>query len=116
LARTNLTKTNAPGRYATTGANLTLANGDVVNGNQFKSTGKELLVARNTDGVTPYYLSVTSAADPYGRTGDISQHDLAPGETHVFGPFPVQGWQQSDGNIYVNAENAAIELAVVVLP
>ena len=116
MARTTLTKTNAPGHYATSGQTLTFTAADVTNGNQFKATGKELLIARNTDDATAYSVTVSSAPDPYGRTGDISQHSIPPLETHIFGPFPVLGWQQSDGYIYVDAENAAIELAVVVLP
>jgi len=116
LARTTLTKTNAPGHYATTGQALTFTAADVTNGNQFKATGKELLIARNTNGATAYYVTISSVPDPYGRTGDISQYSIPADETHIFGPFPITGWQQSDGYIYVNAENAAIELAVVVLP
>lgn len=49
MARTALTITNAPDGYAQSGQTITFEAGDPVNGNSFVSTGKEILLARNTD-------------------------------------------------------------------
>ena len=119
MARTSLTKTTALGSYGdystANAADLTMAAADVVNGNQFVSTGRDLLIARNSGG-SAYYVTVSSSEDPYGREGDITQYDVGAGEVAIFGPFKRPGWVQSDGYIYVDAENAAVYLGVVALP
>lgn len=112
---TTLTKTVAPGKWSQSGIAVTMAAGDVGSGNDFPQDRDLLLVAHNTSGATPYYVTITSQADPtYGRTGDVNQQDLAAGEIRVFrltGP----GWADGNGNINVQVENAAIELGVIVL-
>lgn len=70
MARTNLTKTTAPGRYSTTGAAVTMAAADIVDKNQFVASGNDVIIAHNT-GAAPATVTITSAADPYGRTGDV---------------------------------------------
>jgi hypothetical protein len=119
MARTTLTKTTPLGSYGTYGANLadlTLAAADVGNKNQFAAGGNDLIVARNSDGANPYTVTITSAVDPYNRTSDISAYTLQAGEVAVFGPMKLTGWRQSDGMIYLEANNAAILLGVVALP
>jgi len=116
LARTDLTKTIAPGHYASQGQSITFEAGDAVNGNQFTATGKELVIAHNTDGATAYAITIHSTPDPYNRTGDIEGYNIPAGGYAVLGPFPRIGWMQSDGKVYIDVENAAIELAVIVLP
>jgi hypothetical protein len=34
----------------------------------------------------------------------------------VFGPFEAAGWLQSDGKVYVSADNAEVYFGVVKLP
>ena len=116
MARTTLTKSNAPGNYSSTGAVLTFATADAVNGNDFLATGNELVLARNTSGANTYYVTVSSVNDPYNRKGDINQYNIPANGYAVFGPFPRLGWMQPDGKIYIDVENAAVELAVIVLP
>ncbi|MBW2084435.1 MAG: hypothetical protein JRI54_00165 [Deltaproteobacteria bacterium] len=115
MARATLTKTNAPGYYASTGAALTLAAADVTNKNEFVSTGKELVVAQNT-GASSGTVTINSTADPYGRTEDITDYSIDAGGIAIFGPFPTLGWQQSDGKIYLEASTADIKFGVIVLP
>jgi len=116
LARTDLTKTNAPGHYASSGAALAFEAGDAVNGNQFVATGKELVIARNTDGAAAHTVTIHSTNDPYNRTGDIANYSIPANGFAVFGPFPRLGWIQSDGKIYIDVDDALVELAVIVLP
>ncbi len=116
MPRQTLTKTNAPGSYASSGVKVTLVSADPTNKEQFVSTGKELVLARNTGG-SPYTVTINSAPDPYGRTADIASYSVPAGEIHVFGPFPVTGWKQAASSyITLEASNAAIQWAVIVLP
>lgn len=115
MARTILTKDTAPGTNAAIGKVLTETVWDNVNGNRFVATGKELVVAHNTD-VGAQTVSVTSVADPYGRTGNITTFSIPAGSIAVFGPFNVQGWQQADGYIYLDAAVVAVKFAILVLP
>lgn len=114
MARTELSKVVAPGSYAHTGAQLTKEAADTSNLNSFKATGKELVIAHNT-GASPYTVTVSSVNDPYNRTQDIDAYSIPAGEIHFFGPFDLTGWQQSDGHIYLQAENSAVEFGIIKL-
>ncbi len=116
MARTAITKTTAPGAYGGAWEELTLAAADVENGNNFVLTGREILVMYNSSADTAYYVTLTSVDDRFGRSEDITQVDIPFGDYMIFGPIPLEGWQQTDGTFYVDAENAAILLGVIVLP
>lgn len=115
MARTTLTKTAAPGAYAATLTTLTMTAADTVNLNEFVAGDNDLLVIHNTGGVT-YTVTVTSVADPFGRSGDLSAINITAGAYAVFGPMKLTGWKQTDGKIYLQANNAAVKLGVVALP
>lgn len=113
MPRTALTTTAAPSKWSTTGVALTQAAADVGNGNQFTSSGNDLLIVQNTGG-SPYTVTISSVPDALGRTGDVTTQSLAAGEIRVFW-LPALGWQQADGKIYVSASNAAVKFGIVVL-
>ena len=115
MARTVLTKDTAPGTNAAVGKVLTQAAWDNANGNRFIATGKELVLAQNTD-VGAQTVTITSVADPYGRTGNVTAFSIPAGGLAIFGPFNVQGWQQSDGYIYIDASVVTVKFSVIVLP
>lgn len=118
MARTDLTKTTALGAYGTyavNAADLTMAAADVVNKNQFVASGNDLIVAHNT-GASAYTVTISSAPDPYGRSGDIAAYSIGAGEYAVFGPMKLPGWMQTDGKVYLEASNAAVKFGVVALP
>lgn len=118
MARSTLTKTVAPGGYAAAGVALTIAastGASGSSGNQFVSTGKELVIAQNTD-ASPHTVTITSSNDPFGRAGTITAESIAAGAFHIFGPFPTPGWQQGDGMVYLEATDITVKFAVVVLP
>lgn len=119
MARTSLTPKAAVGSYGdysvADSADLAMAAADVANMNQFSASGKDLVVAHNTGG-SAYTLTVTSVADPYGRTKDIATYSLGAGEYAVFGPLALLGWVQTDGKVYLQASNAAVKLGIVALP
>lgn len=114
MPRTDLTKITAPGSIQYTGTVLTMTAADVANMNQFTASGKDLIIAHNT-GASPYTVTVTSIADPYGRTKDIAAQSLAAGEYRVFGPMETVGWTQTDGKIYLQASNASVKFGVIAL-
>lgn len=114
MAITTLTKTAAPGGYAAAGAAVTLAAVDAVDGGQFAAQGNDLVVIRNS-GATPHTYTITSTADRFGRTRDISGVTIAAGAVHVVGPLPLEGWVQSNGRINVSANSTEVLFGVVTL-
>ena len=97
---------------------FTLAAGDAANGNKFACTGKEILIAYNSDGVNPYTITINSVADEKGRSGSITAYSLAAGDYIIWtgGLTNSKGWRQTDGTITLSVENAAITLAAIRLP
>ncbi|MCL4528670.1 MAG: hypothetical protein M1282_04580 [Chloroflexi bacterium] len=121
MARTALTKYTALGAFPSLplgalAADLTMAAADITNKNSCVATGNDLIIAYNS-GLSPYTVTITSAASPNTkRTGDITTYSIAAGAISVFGPFSKNGWMQTDGNLYFEANNAAVKFAVVALP
>jgi len=116
MARTALTKTTAPGAYPTDGVVVSFDAADAVNLNKFPMTGRELVIAYNSD-VASHNVTITSVADEKGRTGDITSDAIAAGAYHVYGPFTNKaGWAQSDGSLSLEADDATVKFAVVQLP
>lgn len=115
MATTVLAKTTMPGPYDTDGVAITWQAGDDVDGNHFLSTGKEILLVRNDD-AGAQTVTVTSTADPQGRTGDITADSIAAGAYAVYQEFPVSGWRNSDGEVVVTPSDANLFFAVLVLP
>src|SRR5262245_2601244 len=113
MARTAIVPITAPGSSASAGQSVTWVAADAVNGNYFPSSGKDLLLARNT-GSDPADVVIHSQADAFNRTGDISA-TLAAAAQVIFGPFLAIGWRDLVGNISLDGETG-IEFAVVVLP
>ena len=120
MARTTLTKTTALGAYGdysvADSADMAMTAADISNQNQFVASARDLVVAHNTGG-SAYTITITSIEDPhYGRLGTITTYSLGAGEYAVFGPFKRAGWVQSDGYVYLEANNALVKFGVVVVP
>jgi len=105
------TKTNA---YSAGAADLTMQAADVANKEAVVCTGAEIVIAHNT-GAGAHAITVSSVVDSYGRTGDVDSYSLGAGEYAVFGPFETEGWIQSDGKLYFEADNADVKFGVVKL-
>jgi hypothetical protein len=117
MARTTLTALKAQGAYgayAANGADLAMSAADVSNMNQVVATGYDLIVAHNT-GASTRTVTITSVADKYGRTGHITSYSLAAGEYAAFGPFELEGWKQSDGYLYFQADHAEVKFGIVAM-
>jgi len=113
MARTTLTPQAGPKQYGGALLAVTMTAADVANKNQFKSTGTEFLLAQNTD-AGAHNVTLTSAADPFGRTQDITE-SVAAGAIKVFGPIRQPGFVQVDGMIYLEAADATVKFGVVSL-
>ncbi len=112
MARTELTKTTRPGSYAGSGTALTMTGADTTNQNSFKANGGDLVIAHNTD-TASHTITINSVDDRYGRQEDITAESIAAGEIRIFGPFKTHGWMQSDGQIYLEADDASVEFGIV---
>jgi len=106
----------APGSYPTAGIVLTQTAADAANLEEFKMTGRELLIAWNPD-VGPHTVTIDSVANQQGRTLDVTADSIAAGATHVYGPFTTKlGWVQGDGTLNFEADSALIEFSVIRMP
>ena len=118
MARQVHTAQSLPSDTNYTGASLTwtATNSTTADGESVSSTGKDLILARNTNSsTTAYTVTITSVADSLGRTRDMSL-SVAADAYAMFGPFRQTGWKQTDGNIYFASTNNDIEFAVLRLP
>ncbi|HEY0701262.1 MAG TPA: hypothetical protein VGD60_00700 [Candidatus Acidoferrales bacterium] len=92
---------------------LTMTAADVSNGNSFPFTGREILIAQNTD-TGAHHITITSVADDKGRTGDVSSYALAAGAVVAFNFRGLQGgWQQTDGSVHISADDATVKFAIL---
>lgn len=119
MARTALSKVVPTGSYPTLplsagAATITLTAADTVNQNSvpWGNAHRLLVIAQNT-GASARTVTITSAADGLGRTGDISAYSIAAGGVAVLGPFERPGWAQADASLYLEANNAEVKFAIV---
>jgi hypothetical protein len=115
MARATLVKTTAPGPYTADGVAITWTAAVVADKEEFLMEGNDLLLVRNED-ASPHTFTITSAADRMGRLGHITAQSLAAGAWAVLGPFKkLDGWQQSTGVLYIEADDVNVEWAVIKL-
>jgi hypothetical protein len=119
MPRTNIAPQNPVGPYPTAGVVAALAldlvwtPADIVNLNKFRLSGKEILLVWNTD-VAGHTVTLTSAADEHGRSGDIAAYALAAGIVSAFSfRQGAAGWQQSDGFVYFQANDVTVKFAIL---
>jgi hypothetical protein len=89
---------------------------DTGNGNKFAMTGRDVLLIQNS-GASPYTVTISSVADQYGRTQDITAYSVGAG---LFSAFNFRngttGFRQTDGTVHLACSNAAIMFAVITTP
>src|SRR5689334_19627624 len=111
MARQTLTKLTVLGSFPTlpitaNAADLPMTAADATNKEQFVLDGKHIIIAHNT-GAGARTVTLTSVADAgNARTGDITAYSIGAGEYAAFGPFDRQGWMQTAGYMYIEAEHA----------
>lgn len=119
MARTTLTRTTPLGSYpalpvAANALDVTMTGADTSNQNQILLDGPMLVIAQNTD-TASHNITITSAADPQNRTGDIASYAVAAGKISVLKVTQVLGWLQSDGYLYLQADSALVKLGAIRL-
>ena len=94
---------------------LAAAAGDAVLGNAVVCTGKELVFVTNTDAGDPHSITFTAIDDSIGRGGTLV-YAVGASEMAVLGPFAVEYFKQSaDGMLYIDVDDAQLEIAVIRL-
>lgn len=111
MARQDLTVTTGTSRNPTAGVALTETAENTTDHSQFALTTNDIVVIHNTGG-SSYTYTVTSIADPYGRTGNITTQSIAAGAIHLLGPLSLEGWRQTDGKLYLDASNVAVKFGI----
>lgn len=111
MARVFHTATDAPGTIDYDGAVPVFLAADTVNKERCKASGKPLIVAKNADSAV-HTATVTSVADPHGRTRDAAL-GMASASYAVFGPFARSGWEQSTGEVFFEADSTQVSFFVV---
>lgn len=117
MPRLDIARTTVPSTYAAAPVvALTFTTADPANNHQIRATGREKLIVRNNHATIAYTITITSSVDVYGRTKDVTAYSIPALATVTIGPFPLEGWVQTNGYINVDAANASLLLAVEVLP
>ena len=112
MARIPLVPIECPTPWAILPIEMVWTAADNINGNSIAFTGKDVLLVRN-DNVGAQMVTVSSAPDKYGRSGDQT-HLVPAGEYWVFGaPFPAVGWQQADSLLWVDGAAADVFFCVI---
>lgn len=101
---------------AANSADLVTTAADVSNKNQvaYGNASRLLIIAINTHTATSYTVSITSAPDAFGRLGDIATYQLEAGNAMIM-ILNRDGWRQSDGQLYLEANNASVVFGAVRL-
>ena len=115
MPRVTLTKTTAPGAYSGASVAVTMTAADAVNFEQFTCTGRELVIIHNT-GAGARTWTATSVDDSYGRSENITTESIAAGAIRVWGPVALEGWVQTNGYVYLQAEHAEVKFGIITLP
>lgn len=80
---------------------------------QYAISDGDVILVWNTSADTAYTYTITSVADPtYGRTGDITANSIAFGTIEAL-RVGLEGWRQTDGKVYLEANNTAVKFAVL---
>ena len=121
MATTALSTQVAPGSVDYTGATLTSDTvEDGADDNSFVSTGQEMVLLIN-DTAGAIVVTFTSVADArLGRekamlvtvpadVGGINGKAIA-------GPFSIDGWRDTSGNILMQAASAGVEASIIQIP
>lgn len=96
---------------------VTEADGDSANGNDYIPSEKDVLHVRNAHATLAKTFSVFGFAEPGlgGRAKDITNYSLAAGESAAF-PIPAYGYKQADGKVWLGCEDNNIKFKILRLP
>jgi len=94
---------------------ITYTAADNANGNSVTWSSNRLMLCAWNDSAGALTITVTAvAAADSGRLTTITAYSLA-ADDHVHIILGRDGWQQSDGTLYLDASGSAIKFAVLLL-
>lgn len=112
MARVTHTAVETSGKYPTAPFTLTATAATPADDEQTALTGREVIIFRNS-GASERNVTITSIADSQkNRTGNVS-FTLAAGAIKAIGPLGLDGWKQSDGFLYFEADHAEVLISVI---
>ena len=114
MPRTTLTPVAVPVTHPGDSVAHTFTAADVANKNEFLLTGREILLIKSADGGEQDVV-ITSTADTFGRTGDLTLA-IAAGTEEAIAFLDRTGWVQSDGMLYLECAVATLSFSVLRLP
>ena len=92
---------------------FTPAGASYADGFSFPLTGRELLIVHNGNVGAQTVTLDSVPANRTSREGDVSAYSLAADDYAIFGPFAMDGWEQSDGNFHGEGSATDVEFAVL---
>lgn len=88
---------------------------DIVNGNEFRNTGRELVVVQNNDAGAQTVTVTSQPLSKSGRLGHITAASIPAAAYRVFQIFPLDGWA-SGGVTLISASDVDVRFAVLRVP
>jgi hypothetical protein len=111
MARVTVAATEPVGVTAGRAISFTAADASLFNQTLWH---RNLEIIAWNDGASGRTVTIESAPDvPQGRLADITAEAIAAHEIRRFGPFPRNGWRQSNGMLYLKASHADVKFAAV---
>ncbi len=102
-----------PGIVAAGDLDLVFTVADPANKEEFAALGRELLLAWNTDTLA-HNIGITSANTRFKRTADIGPaYSVAAGVISHFYIGKLEGWRQTGGKVWLEADDATVKFAIV---
>lgn len=121
MPRTNIATQIPVGPYPAGGVvgaaalDLAWVTADIVNNDEFVFSGKEVLLVWNPD-ASAHHVTLTSAPDEHGRSSDVTSYSVGAGVISAFSfRGGSQGWQQSDGHVYLTSDSALVKFVVLTI-
>ena len=94
---------------------IVMTAGDVANGNEVPWTSNRLLLHAWNDSAGALTMTITAVADSTsGRLTTITTYSLA-GDDHAYALFDRDGWQQTDGTLYIDSSGAAVKYVCLAI-
>lgn len=116
MARTTIAPEVVPTNAPLTAETIAWTNADVANGNQLAYTGRDLLLVWNSDGAVARNVTFQTVAIN-GRQDPI--HNIpqsVPSTEYRMYNLRGEGFQQTDGFVYVSGDNVAVRFVVIRNP
>lgn len=101
---------------ATQMTTLTWTAVDITNTNSVTMTGRKMMLLFRNDDVAEKTVTITSSANPYGRTADITSFAIA-ASAYAVRIFEPVGWEQTLGgrNMIITSNDADMKFAAINL-